>query len=64
MEKIITAEQALEILSEHGGYGTVRVYGETPNGPVAIKSKYHLENYELTRIYAQSNDGTVPIFKA
>ena len=64
METNITSEQALEILAEHGGYGSVRVYGETENGPVAIKSKYHLENYNLTRIYAVSNNGTIPVFKA
>lgn len=64
METNITSEQALEILAEHGGYGSVRVYGETENGPVAIKSKYFLEKYNLTRIYAVSNNGFPPIYKA
>lgn len=67
---IVTANEALEILKEHGGYGSVRVYGIIAEGEecagqiTAIKSRYHVENKNLAVMYALGNDGMVPIRKA
>lgn len=67
---VINAEEALAILAEHGGYGSVRVYGIIAEGEecagqmTAVKSKYHVEEKNLAVMYALSNDGSVPIRKA
>lgn len=71
IEHDITPFEAEDILSGHGGYGTVRIYGvmpgtvENPNPQiVGIKSTYHLRRFKYTRIYAVTNDGQYPIRKA
>lgn len=69
MEQQITAAQALTIINEYGGYGSVRVYGIIEGGEcdgqiVAIKSEYHLGRYNYSRIYARTNNGTVPVRQA
>ena len=67
MEQDITTEQARAIISEHGGYGTVRVYGIIADGEecagqmVPIKSEHHLGRFAYRTVFAKSNDGTVPI---
>lgn len=70
-EVTVTVEEALEIIAEHGGYGSVRVYAvygdqsEYAGQIKGIKSKYHLENpQEYSRIYASSNNGMIPVRKA
>ena len=63
MEHDVTREQALAIIAEHGGYGTVRVYGVISDEPytgsiLGIKSEYYLDKYNYSRLYSVSNDGT------
>lgn len=62
MEQDITAEQALQVIADHGGYGAVRVYGIIADGEcagqaVAIKSRQNLERFNYSRIY--SNDAGI-----
>lgn len=67
---VVTAEEALEILAVHGGYGRVRVYGilgddeECAGQMSSIKSKYHVNERSYSVIYTIGNDGTVPIRRA
>ena len=70
MEFDLTPAEALTVLAEHGGYGSVRVYGiladthEAAGQIVGIKSRHHLETYPLARLYAKTNNGMPPIRKA
>lgn len=67
METDVTPAEALAIIAEHGAYGKVRIYGlsdEYPGQILSIKSKYHLDQYSFTRIYAKTNNGMPPIRRA
>lgn len=67
---VITADEALEVLAVHGGYGRVRVYGtlaeseECAGQMASIKSKYNLDERAYDAIYKIGNDGMVPIRRA
>lgn len=67
---VVTKDEALEVLAEHGGYGSVRVYGtlaedeECGGQLVSIKSKYNLEERKYGAIYTLGNNGSIPIRKA
>ena len=68
----VTNDEAMTIITEHGGYGSVRVYAVIADGHecagqrVPIKSRVNLTEprYPIERLYAVANDGMVPIKKA
>lgn len=71
MEHDITFDEAFAIIAvpEFDGYGTKRLYGVIEGGEchgqiTGIKSTYQLMQYDYSRIYYKTNDGTVPIRRA
>jgi len=67
MEFDVTIEEAKAILSTHGGYGAVRLYGysaDYPDQMQSIKSEHKLDTYHWNRVFYKTNNGQVPISKA
>ncbi len=67
----LTIDEARDVLREAGynAYGTRRLYGVVGKAPgnqatVAIKSEFHLDSHDFTRIYMITRDGTVPVRRA